>query len=427
MLDVRDVQDVRTNGAIEQIEHPEQVKRYNNSKMKILSVVGARPNFMKIAPISDVIRRRGIAHTLVHTGQHYDYRMSKLFFENLGLPKPDIDLGIGSGTHAQQTAEIMMRLEPILNNDKPSLLIVVGDVNSTMASAITAVKLGIPVAHVEAGLRSFDRTMPEEINRILTDAISSFYFTTEESANSNLGKEGIPEESIFFVGNTMIDTLLRHVDKSSESNILELIGVKPREYGVITLHRPSNVDDKENLQNILEALNEISKDLPLIFPVHPRTRGRISEFGLNHLVSNPPESHHTSVRVGSDPLWKREAEWGFKGGKGGFGKAVFIIDPLGYLDFLKLMKESRIVFTDSGGIQEETTVLGIPCLTLRYNTERPVTITSGTNSLVGADRERIINEARKRLNGFSTQYSIPPLWDGHAAERIVDIIINRLT
>jgi len=376
--------------------------------MKILSIVGARPNFMKVAPIDKELRKRGVAHTLVHTGQHYDYRMSKLFFEDLGLPKPDIDLCVGSGTHAQQTAEIMMRLEPILNNDKPSLLLVVGDVNSTMASAITAVKLGIPVAHVEAGLRSFDRTMPEEINRILTDAISSFHFTTEESANNNLGKEGIPEESIFFVGNTMIDTLLRHVDKSYESNILELIGVRPREYGVLTLHRPSNADARENLQNILEALNEISKDLFLIFPVHPRTKRRISEFGLQHLINNGLNGLNGPNRLN------------------GLNRGIITIDPLGYLDFLKLMKESRIVFTDSGGIQEETTVLGIPCLTLRYNTERPVTITSGTNSLVGSDRERIINEARKRLNGFSTQYSIPPLWDGHAAERIVDILIKQL-
>jgi len=364
--------------------------------MKILSVVGARPNFMKIAPISDELKRMGISHILVHTGQHYDYRMSKLFFEDLSLPKPDIDLGVGSGTHAQQTAEIMERFEPVLIEERPVVVIVVGDVNSTMATAITSVKLGIPVAHVEAGLRSFDRTMPEEINRIITDSISSFHFTTEESANKNLGKEGIPEESIFSVGNTMIDTLLRHIDRASTSDIMERLGVMPGEYGIVTLHRPSNVDNRVNLQNILEALSEVARDVTLIFSVHPRTREKIDEFSLQHLINNNQSS-------------------------------LIIIEPLGYLDFLKLMKEARFVFTDSGGIQEETTVLGIPCLTLRYNTERPVTITSGTNVLVGADKEKIINEARKRLNSLPTQYSIPPLWDGHAAERIVEIIINRLT
>ena len=377
--------------------------------MKILSVVGARPNFIKIAPISEGLKIKGISHTLVHTGQHYDYRMSKFFFDDLGLPKPDIDLGVGSGTHAQQTAEIIKRFEPVVNRTNPDIVVVVGDVNSTMATALTAVKLDIPVAHVEAGLRSFDRSMPEEINRILTDTISSLHFTTEQSANKNLIREGIPEEGIFFVGNTMIDTLLKHVDKASNSDILERLGVKSGEYGIITLHRPSNVDKREKLQNILEALGEIARVLPLIFPCHPRTKGRIIEFGLNYLVNNLP----------SPPF--------SKGGKGGFRKAVFVIDPLGYLDFLKLMKEARIVFTDSGGIQEETTVLGIPCLTLRYNTERPITITSGTNVLVGSDKERIINEARKRLNGLSTEYSIPPLWDGHAAKRIVDIILNKVT
>jgi len=366
--------------------------------MKILSVVGARPNFMKIAPICEGLRKRGVNHILVHTGQHYAYRMSKLFFEDLGLPKPDMDLGVGSGTHTQQTTEVMMRLEPVLNNMKPSLLIVVGDVNSTMASAITAVKLGIPVAHIEAGLRSFDRTMPEEINRVLTDAISTFHFTTEESANINLRKEGIHEENIFFVGNTMIDTLLKHVERASLSTILGRLGIRPREYGIATLHRPSNVDSRENLQNILEALNEIVEYMPVIFPVHPRTKKQIFDFNLNHLVLDDMANGH---------------------------KGVYMIEPLGYLDFLKLMKDARMVFTDSGGIQEETTVLGLPCLTLRTTTERPVTITSGTNVLVGADRERIVKEAIERLTGFSSEHSIPPLWDGHAAERIVDVLLNR--
>ena len=373
--------------------------------MKIVSVVGARPNFMKIAPVSEELRAKNISHVLIHTGQHYDYTMFKLFFEDLALPKPDIDLGIGSGTHAKQTGDIMMRLEPVLRRENPSLVLVVGDVNSTMAAAITAAKLGIPVAHVEAGLRSFDRTMPEEINRIVTDSISNYHFTTEDSANENLRREGF-SESIFFVGNTMIDTLLKHVARAGQSTILQRLGMNGHEYGIVTLHRPSNVDRRENIQTILEALNVIAEDLPLIFPMHPRTRERIRDFSLNHLVNNLP----------SPPFGKGE--------KWGFGKAVFIIEPLGYLDFLKLMKDAKIVFTDSGGIQEETTVLGIPCITLRENTERPVTVTSGTNVIVGADKEKIINEARKRLNSHSTSFSIPPLWDGKAAKRIVDVILK---
>jgi UDP-N-acetylglucosamine 2-epimerase (non-hydrolysing) len=373
--------------------------------MKIVSVVGARPNFMKIAPVSEELRAKNISHVLIHTGQHYDYTMSKLFFEDLALPKPDIDLGIGSSTHAKQTGDIMMRLEPVLRRENPSLVLVVGDVNSTMAAAITAAKLGIPVAHVEAGLRSFDRTMPEEINRIVTDSIANYHFTTEDSANENLRREGF-SESIFFVGNTMIDTLLKHVDRAKRSSILQRLGMNGHEYGIVTLHRPSNVDRKENIQTILEALNVIAQDLPLIFPIHPRTRERIRDFSLNHLVNNLP----------SPPFGKGE--------KWGFGKSVFIIEPLGYLDFLKLMKDAKIVFTDSGGIQEETTVLGIPCITLRENTERPVTVTSGTNVIVGADKEKIINEARKRLNSHSTSFSIPPLWDGKAAKRIVDVILR---
>jgi UDP-N-acetylglucosamine 2-epimerase (non-hydrolysing) len=368
--------------------------------MKIVSVVGARPNFMKIAPVSEELRANNISHVLIHTGQHYDYTMSKLFFEDLALPKPDIDLGIGSGTHAKQTGDIMMGLEPVLRRENPSLVLVVGDVNSTMAAAITAAKLGIPVAHVEAGLRSFDRTMPEEINRIVTDSIANYHFTTEESANENLRREGF-SESIFFVGNTMIDTLLKHVDRAEQSTILQRFGMNGNEYGVVTVHRPSNVDRKENIQTILDALNVIARDLPLIFPMHPRTRERIRDFSLNHLVNDLP--------------FRKE-------GKGGVEKGVFVIEPLGYLDFLKLMKDAKIVFTDSGGIQEETTVLGIPCITLRENTERPVTVTTGTNVIVGANKEKIVGEARKRLNSHSASFSIPPLWDGQAAMRIVEII-----
>lgn len=373
--------------------------------MKILSIVGARPNFMKIAPICEELQKRGIPHILVHTGQHYDQKMSKLFFEELAIPKPDMDLGVGSGTQAQQTAEIMMRLEPVLEKEKPALLIVVGDVNSTMAAAITAAKLNIPVAHVESGLRSFDRTMPEEINRLLTDAVADYHFTTEASANDNLVREGVARDRIFFVGNTMIDTLLKHVERAARSSILGTLGIEAGKYGVITLHRPSNVDDRKNLQEILEALNEIASELPLVFPVHPRTRRRIAEFGFDHLVKE------SSARVSRQEDGQR---------------GIFVTEPLGYLDFLKLTKDARIVFTDSGGIQEETTVMGIPCITLRYNTERPVTVTSGTNVLVGAGREKIIAEGRKRLDGFARKYSIPPLWDGHAAERIVDIICSRV-
>ncbi|HEY4706117.1 MAG TPA: UDP-N-acetylglucosamine 2-epimerase (non-hydrolyzing) [Thermodesulfobacteriota bacterium] len=368
--------------------------------MKILCVVGARPNFMKIAPITDELKKMGVAHKMVHTGQHYDYRMARLFFEDLGLPKPDINLNVGSGTHAVQTAEVMTRLDPVLSSESPSLVIVVGDVNSTMAATITAVKRGIPVAHVEAGLRSFDRTMPEEINRMLTDSIADMHFTTEQSANDNLVREGIDPSRIVFVGNTMIDTLLKHVDRASTSPILEDLGIRPREYGVATLHRPSNVDSRENLESILAALNEIAVDLPVIFPAHPRTKKLIADFNLGHLVMEAAENRHSGVHM---------------------------IEPLGYLDFLKLMREARIVFTDSGGIQEETTVLELPCLTLRENTERPITITAGTNTLVGTDRNKIVTEARRRLDqGFVHLDARPPLWDGRAAERIVAAIFSRV-
>lgn len=359
--------------------------------MKVMSIVGARPNFMKIAPLCEQFAARGIPHVLVHTGQHYDHRMSKLFFEELGIPRPDRNLGVGSGTQAEQTAEIMKRLEPVLVEEKPDLMIVVGDVTSTMAASITASKLGIAVAHVESGLRSFDRTMPEEINRLLTDAIADWHFTTEDSANENLKREGVAAEKVFFVGNTMIDTLVKHADRAATSTILETLGVAPKGYGVVTLHRPSNVDDRQNLTVIMTALHEIAREIPLVFPIHPRTRKRIDEFSLGHLVN-------------------------------GF----IFTDPLGYLDFLRLTSQARLVLTDSGGIQEETTVLGVPCITIRENTERPVTVTRGTNILVGIDGKRIVDEGMKRLNGFDVGGAVPPLWDGHAAERIVDVIVNRI-
>lgn len=365
------------------------------TNLKILSVVGARPNFMKVASLAKAIDGHNeqkksplIDHIIVHTGQHYDEKMSKLFFDELEIPRPAYNLEVGSGSHAYQTAEIIKRLEPVVLQERPDFVLVVGDVNSTFAGAFVASKLEMKIIHVEAGLRSFDRSMPEEINRVLTDAISDLLFTTEQGAEENLIREGIAKDKIYFVGNVMIDTLLKHKEKSDHSTILKQLDIKPHKYGVVTLHRPSNVDNRENLKNILDALKEIDRDLPIIFPVHPRTREKIIEFGIDRL------------------------------------KGIIIIEPLGYLDFLKLMKESRIVFTDSGGIQEETTVLRIPCITLRENTERPVTITSGTNVLVGTDKGKIIREAQQRLNSHRCEYSIPPLWDGKAAERIVNVIIK---
>jgi len=368
--------------------------------MKVLSIVGARPNFMKIAPLCEEFARTPVTHVLVHTGQHYDHRMSQLFFDELGIPKPDRDLGVGSGSQAQQTADIMRRLEPVLLEERPDLVLVVGDITSTMAASITAVKLGIPVAHVESGLRSFDRTMPEEINRLLTDAIVDYHFTTEQSANDNLSREGVAKERVFFVGNTMIDTLLRHVRRADASRVLETLGLAPRGYAVLTLHRPSNVDDPETLGRVLRALEEISRDLTVVFPLHPRTRARIDEFGLGGLLSRPCA--------------------------GGGGAGILVSEPLGYLDFLKLTKEARLVCTDSGGIQEETTVLGVPCLTLRSNTERPVTVTTGTNVLVGSDTAAILAQARRVLQEGSACHQVPPLWDGRAAERIVGHILQGL-
>ncbi len=360
--------------------------------MKILCVVGARPNFMKIAPIIDELKSRNIDYVLVHTGQHYDEKMSQFFFVDLGMPKPHVDLGVGSGSHAKQTGEVLMRIEPIMEQEQPDVVVVVGDVNSTLAATLAAAKLGIPVAHVEAGLRSFDRSMPEEINRLMTDSVADYLFTTEELAGEHLRREGIDDEKIFFVGNTMIDSLFKHVKRADESKILDQLGVAPKKYGVVTLHRPSNVDQPESLRGILEALSTIARDLPLVFPIHPRTRKRISEFGLDSLL-----------------------EQGF-----------ILSEPLGYLDFLRLNKDARLVLTDSGGIQGETTVLGVPCITLRYNTERPITVTAGTNQLVGADKQQILAAALKVLSGEAEKTQIPPLWDGQAAKRIVDVLQQTL-
>jgi UDP-N-acetylglucosamine 2-epimerase (non-hydrolysing) len=369
--------------------------------MRLLSVVGARPNFMKIAPIMRELKRfPDIEHWLVHSGQHYDELLSGNFFVDLGLPKPDVNLEAGSGSHAVQTAEVMKRIEPVLLDYKPQMVLVVGDVNSTIAAALTAVKLGIGVAHIEAGLRSFDMTMPEEINRKLTDAISSLLFATEQSGVENLKREGVPAEKIFLAGNVMIDSLLRHRGLAAKSPILDRLGVRGngsacRAYGVLTLHRPSNVDDPKTLQGILSAVNDMAVDFPVFFPIHPRTRKNIDSFGLMRYFTNAAAAD----RVGIVPL-----------------------DPLGYLDFLSLNDHASIVLTDSGGVQEETTALGVPCLTLRENTERPATVEHGSNQVVGVDPERILAAARCVLQNPVRRSQRPPLWDGKAASRIVAVI-----
>jgi UDP-N-acetylglucosamine 2-epimerase (non-hydrolysing) len=346
--------------------------------MKVLNVVGARPNFMKIAPIvAEMKKARNLNGILVHTGQHYDEGMSDVFFRDLGIPVPDIQLGVGSGSHAEQTARIMVEFEKVCLKEKPGLVLVVGDVNSTMACTIVAAKLCIPVAHVEAGLRSFDRTMPEEVNRLVTDALASLLFTTSRDADENLKKEGVDASRIVFVGNVMIDTLLQHREKAAALKI-----EKPKQYALVTLHRPSNVDDPKVLGPILEALQEISKSMPVLFPIHPRTAERIRDFGFSM----------SGIRT---------------------------MAPLGYLEFLNLESTATVVLTDSGGLQEETTILRVPCLTLRNNTERPVTIEHGTNIMVGPNKARILEAFRRIINGDWKPSGPPEYWDGHAAERIV--------
>ncbi len=363
------------------------------SRPRIVCVVGARPNFMKMAPLVEQLRQTDeFDITLVHTGQHYDDRMSGLFFEQLGLPKPDVNLGVGGGSHAIQTARIMELFEPILLADNPDLVVVVGDVNSTIACALTAAKLCIPVAHIEAGLRSFDRAMPEEINRILTDSIADILYTTEPSANENLRKEGVDERRIQFVGNLMIDCLLSNRDASRASTVCEDLGLAPKEYAVLTLHRPSNVDDADRLKGLLEAAGHLAASCPVIFPCHPRTRQRIESLGPKDWI---------------------EIQGPARNG------VVTLTEPLGYLDFLRLVSDARMVLTDSGGLQEETTILRVPCLTLRNETERPITVTSGSNRIVGTDRDEIIAEIDRALASPEATYGVPELWDGHAAERVV--------
>jgi UDP-N-acetylglucosamine 2-epimerase (non-hydrolysing) len=346
-----------------------------------MNVVGARPNFMKIAPIAEEMKKTPDLHgVLVHTGQHYDEGMSDVFFRDLGIPVPDVHLGVGSGTHAEQTARIMVEFEKVCTAERPDMVVVVGDVNSTMACTLVAAKLLIPVAHVEAGLRSFDRTMPEEINRLVTDALSNLLFTTSRDADENLKREGLDPAKIHFVGNVMIDTLLKQRRKAAELHV-----EKPKQYALVTLHRPSNVDDPKVLGPILEALQQISKTMPVIFPIHPRTRQRIGDFGLSM-------------------------------------DGIRTMNPLGYLEFLNLESTATVVLTDSGGLQEETTILRVPCLTLRHNTERPVTIEHGTNIMAGPDKGRILEAFRRIVNGDWKPAGPPEFWDGHAAQRIVRVI-----
>ncbi len=366
--------------------------------MKVINVVGARPNFMKMAPIIEAMNRypEQFDHLLVHTGQHYDQRMSKAFFNDLGMPKPDIDLEVGSGSHAEQTGRIMMAFEKVCVEHRPDLVIVVGDVNSTMACTITAKKLGVDVAHVEAGLRSRDMGMPEEINRLCTDVLCDYLFTTDRLADENLRREGVAEQKIHFVGNVMIDTLLKHRDMASRLPLAERLGLSAKGYATLTLHRPSNVDDPDVLRGIFEALAEIARTLPVVFPIHPRTRKMAERFGLRHFFN---ESEDVAG------LW--------------------LTEPLGYLEFLSLNMHARMVLTDSGGLQEETTVLGVPCITLRHNTERPITCTDGTNQLVGNAKERILEAARRVLDGDVAAGRVPEKWDGKAAERIVQVLLGR--
>jgi len=347
----------------------------------ILHVVGARPNFVKAAPVLRAIRKRGLRQTLVHTGQHYDRNMSDVFFTQLEIPEPDVNLGVKSGTHASQTAEIMRSFEPVVLESKPDMVLVYGDVNSTVAAALVCSKLLVPVGHVEAGLRSFDRTMPEEINRIVTDRLADILFTPSEDGDTNLLHEGVPRERIHLVGNVMIDSLIQLLPaaKSCPKNGF------PDRYALVTLHRPSNVDDVDSLRAILDSLTNVSKELSIIFPVHPRTRQRLAEFGIDT-------------------------------------QNLKLLDPIPYIEFLSLQSRAAVVITDSGGIQEETTYLGVPCLTLRRNTERPITVTLGTNILVGDDREGLATEMEKILEGKQKKGLRPPLWDGYAGDRIAGIL-----
>jgi UDP-N-acetylglucosamine 2-epimerase (non-hydrolysing) len=363
---------------------------------KVVSVVGARPNFMKIAPIDRAFKAYSdeIEHIIVHTGQHYDYQMSEAFFQDLQMPSPNFFLGVGSGSHAEQTAKVMTAFEEVCQKVKPDLVIVPGDVNSTMAAAITTKKLSLPLAHIEAGLRSGDRTMPEEINRIVTDVIADLLFVTEKSGYENLIAEGIPSYKIHFVGNTMIDSLIFASEQLNKSKILQTLQLSECSYVLITLHRPTNVDSAEMLSMFFDIFNYISSRKKIVFPVHPRTRKNITDFGLDEIA--------------------------------GQNKNLILTEPLGYIDFLNLMKNSSLVITDSGGIQEETTFLGVPCITTRTTTERPITVEIGTNTLVHPEKEAILKTIYEKIDNSSNPHQIPKLWDGKASKRIAEIIYNYL-
>jgi UDP-N-acetylglucosamine 2-epimerase (non-hydrolysing) len=363
--------------------------------ISVFNVVGARPNFMKVAPIIDAMRLHpdNIRYQLVHSGQHYDAQLNGVFFKDLDLPPADIELGIGSGSHAEQTGRIMIGFEQECLKHKPDLVLVVGDVNSTLACALAAKKLGIPVAHVEAGLRSRDLSMPEEINRLCTDAIADYLFTTDTLASENLRLEGIAGSRIHFVGNVMIDTLMKYRPAAAKLTLTDQLGLSGRHYGLVTLHRPSNVNSASALREVLESLKSVARHLPLVFPLHPRTESMVREFGFESYFNR-----HAPV------------------------EGVWATGPMGYLEFLHLMLGARLVLTDSGGIQEETTVLGVPCLTLRDNSERPITCTIGTNRLVGRDKQVIERAVEEILSGPSAATQIPEKWDGSSAERLVEIL-----
>jgi UDP-N-acetylglucosamine 2-epimerase (non-hydrolysing) len=358
--------------------------------VKILHVVGARPNFVKAAPVVAALSAHAVTQTIIHTGQHYDTRMSAVFFKELGLPEPDLNLEVGSGSHTYQTAQIMQRFEPVVLESKPDIVLVYGDINSTLAAALVCAKLRIPIAHVEAGLRSGDRNMPEEINRLLTDQLADLLFTPSIDGNNNLLREGIPLEKIKLVGNVMIDSLVRLLPQAAARWPKLKMDISSRDFALVTLHRPSNVDDLQQLSRLLDSLGRIGQELLVLFPVHPRTRKAIAEGGLE------------------------------------IPQTVRLLEPLGYLDFLALQSHARAVITDSGGIQEETTYLGIPCLTLRDTTERPVTVTIGTNLLIGGDLARLQVELKRILAGQGKHGQCPPLWDGHASERIAQELLLHL-
>lgn len=361
---------------------------------KVILIAGARPNFMKVAPVLKEMKKYPDRFTpyLVHTGQHYDQNMSRVFFRDLGLPEPDVHLGVGSASHAVQTARIMTGFEEVIRENKADLIIVVGDVNSTLACALVGAKLHIPVAHIEAGLRSYDRNMPEEINRMLTDQVSDYLFTTCKDAENNLAKEGIEKDKIFFVGNIMIESLIRIRDELGKSDILDRLSLRTGKYVLLTLHRPSNVDDKEKLSGILEALQKMQKEIQIIFPAHPRTVKRITQFGFDQYFS----SNHRFT----------------------------LMDPVNYIDFLRLQKDAALVLTDSGGIQEETTFFKVPCLTLRSNTERPITVTQGTNQIIGSDPSTIVKKSLEILNSNKKSGTIPKFWDDRVSQRIVEVLLR---